>query len=170
MDTITGQTQVVGTPEAMNITCDFLAFHLDEREFAVPLAKVCELRTARDVALRSGWRNTAHDAAIGTLLRNGEEIPVFDLHCILSLPSMCQKGTFDVIVVKSMDQTYAIAVDDAIDVVTLTVNEFMLVTSPAPARNHIWALTMHEERVLRLLDTDSLVPNTKTEQQERLAA
>jgi chemotaxis signal transduction protein len=140
----------------MDITCDFLAIRLDEREFAIPLDKVCELRRGSNMN--------------ETLERNGEQIPVYDLHGILSLPSMCPKGAFDVVVVKSMGRTYAIAVDDATDVVTLPVEEFMLVTSPAADRNHIWAITMHEERVLRLLDTDSLEPTTRTVERERLAA
>jgi chemotaxis signal transduction protein len=142
----------------MDITCDFLAIRLDEREFAIPLDKVCELRNGSDVN--------------NMLERNGEQIPVYDLHGILSLPSICPKGAFDIVVVKSKGRKYAIAVDDATDVVTLPVEEFMLVTSPATDRNHIWAITMHEERVLRLLDTDSLEPITKTVtvERERLAA
>ena len=126
-----------------------LVFSLGEEEYALPVTSVQEIihyTQPRAVASESHWIR-------GVISLRGKIIPVADLGARLGLPTEPGEGG-KIVVVESGSVTAGVVVDDVDEV--LTIEEEQLDAVPAAGSEAIDGIVKIDDRLIILLDLDSL--------------
>lgn len=137
---------------------ELLSFHVGEQEYSVDIMAVREIR---------GWSKAtplphAPRYVRGVINLRGSVLPIIDLASRLGLPSSEDCARNVIIVVCVADQTLGLLVNAVSDILALPVED--LQTPPELAadnsRSFINALTIVEGRMIRVLDLNSVLPET----------
>jgi purine-binding chemotaxis protein CheW len=126
-----------------------LVFSLGEEEYALPVTSVQEIihyTHPRAVASEANWIQ-------GVISLRGKIIPVADLGTRLGLATEAAEGG-KIVVVESGSVTAGVVVDDVDEV--LTIEEDQLDAVPAAGTEAIDGIVKIDDRLIILLDLDSL--------------
>jgi len=145
------------TNSATNETIELLTFQLADQEYSLDIMSVREIR---------GWTRTtplphAPSFMKGVINLRGTVLPVMDLAQRLGLPPREQNPRSVIIVVKHQDAMTGLLVDAVSDIIAITQDDLQ----PPPdvtgnsAPSVISALTVMENRMIRMLDLASTIDN-----------
>ena len=134
---------------------ELLTFQLADQDYALDIMSVREIR---------GWtRSTplphAPSYMCGVINLRGTVLPVMDLANRLGLPTAARSDRNVIIVVHQGDTMTGLLVDSVSDIVTLSTEELQPPPEMTPDKAPcvIAALTLIEERMVRVLDLDATV-------------
>ena len=141
--------------EADGETRELLTFKLGQQEYALDIMSVREIR---------GWTKTtpmphAPEFMRGVINLRGTVLPVMDLAARLGLPPTETTERNVIIVVKCNDCMTGLLVDAVSDIIALSENDMQ----PPPdvsgeaTSSTIRALSLIDERMIRILELDSVV-------------
>lgn len=140
---------------------ELLAFRLSEQEYCVDIMSVREIR---------GWTPAtplpfAPDHVKGVINLRGTVLPVIDLAVRLGMPPICGDERNVIIVVNFNGHTAGLLVDAVSDI--LALNRSQLQPPPDLSADKesscISALTLIDNRLIRVLQLDSILPNIESE-------
>lgn len=135
---------------------ELLTFRVAEQEYSLDIMSVREIR---------GWTRTTpmpHAPAYmrGVINLRGTVLPVMDLAARLNLPSQ-ETGDRNVIIVVHLNGVLTgLLVDAVSDIVAMTVDDLQAPPDMAsdPTMAVVRALTVIEDRMIRVLDLSAVVP------------
>lgn len=137
---------------------ELLTFQLAQQEYALDIMSVREIR---------GWTKTTpmpHAPAFmrGVINLRGTVLPVIDLAARLGLPPLETTPRNVIIVVKVDSGLTGLLVDAVSDIIALTEADMQPPPDVAsdPAANTIKALSLMDDRMIRILDLDPIVAKT----------
>jgi purine-binding chemotaxis protein CheW len=129
---------------------ELLTFRLVDQDYALDIMSVREIR---------GWTRTtplphAPSYMCGVINLRGTVLPVMDLADRLGLPAQEKSDRNVIIVVKQGDAMTGLLVDAVSDIVALTPDDLQPPPdmSPGLAPNVVSALTLLDDRMIRILD------------------
>lgn len=149
------------TDSASHDSLELLTFRVAEQEYSLDIMSVREIR---------GWTRTTpmpHAPAFmrGVINLRGTVLPVMDLAKRLNLPSRETTDRNVIIVVKINRTLTGLLVDAVSDIVAMTEDDLQpppeLATDPQMAV--VRALTVIDDRMIRVLDLSAIVPDTTEE-------
>lgn len=149
------------TETTTNHSLELLTFRVAEQEYSLDIMSVREIR---------GWTRTtpmphAPDYMRGVINLRGTVLPVMDLARRLNLPSRETTDRNVIIVVKINGTLTGLLVDAVSDIVAMTEDDLQpppeLSTDPHMAV--VRALTVIDDRMIRVLDLSAIVPETSEE-------
>lgn len=140
---------------------ELLAFRLGDQEFCVDIMSVREIR---------GWSKATPlpftpDYVKGVINLRGTVLPVLDLSIRLGMEP-AERSELNVIIVVSVNnQTSGLLVDAVSDILTLSTKD--LLPPPGIGQDRITscikALTLFEDRLIRVLDLTHVLPGNMAE-------
>ncbi|TWI38133.1 chemotaxis protein CheW [Paracoccus sulfuroxidans] len=140
---------------------ELLAFRLGDQEFCLDIMSVREIR---------GWTKATPlpftpDYVKGVINLRGTVLPVLDLSVRLGMEP-AERNELNVIIVVSVNnQTSGLLVDAVSDILTLSAKD--LQTPPGIGQDRITscikALTLFENRLIRVLDLSQVLPGNMAE-------
>ena len=144
-----------------NISVELLTFRLSEQEYSLDIMCVREIR---------GWTKTtplphAPSYMKGVINLRGTVLPVMDLAERLGLPGREHSDRNVIIVVKHGDAMTGLLVDAVSDILAVSENELQP-PPEMPSQNGtvvIKALTLRDERMIRVLDLSSIIGTTESD-------
>jgi purine-binding chemotaxis protein CheW len=148
------------TEKELPATIELLTFKLSDQEYSLDIMSVREIR---------GWTRTtplphAPSYMKGVINLRGTVLPVMDLAQRLGLPQREHTDRNVIIVVKHEDVMTGLLVDAVSDIIALTADDLQpppeIQTSTVP--NVVSALTLIDERMIRVLDLSSIVTSTQS--------
>jgi len=135
---------------------ELLSFRVGEQEYSVDIMSVREIR---------GWSKAtplprAPAYVRGVINLRGTVLPIIDLAGRLGLPKGEDNARDVIIVVCVSDQTVGLLVNAVSDILTLPLTEMQQPPEMAAddAQTFISALTIYENRMIRVLDLESVLP------------
>lgn len=140
---------------------ELLAFRLGDQEFCVDIMSVREIR---------GWSKATPlpftpDYVKGVINLRGAVLPVLDLSIRLGMEPAEQSELNVIIVVSVNNQTSGLLVDAVSDILTLSTKD--LLPPPGIGQDRITscikALTLFEDRLIRVLDLTHVLPGYMAE-------
>ncbi|MDV7269783.1 chemotaxis protein CheW [Thioclava sp. A2] len=149
------------TLKSTNTEVELLSFRLGGEEYSVDIMSVREIR---------GWTRAtplphAPPYVRGVINLRGTVLPVVDLSVRLGMPPVKGDARNVIIVVQLGQQTAGLLVDAVSDILALPLTELQ----PPPdlaadtAHSYISALTIVEERMIRVLDLAAVLPDESSE-------
>ncbi|XDB00009.1 chemotaxis protein CheW [Sulfitobacter sp. LCG007] len=141
-------------------TIELLTFRLGDQEYSLDIMSVREIR---------GWTRAtplphAPGYMKGVINLRGTVLPVMDLALRLGLTPREHTDRNVIIVVKHEDAMTGLLVDAVSDIIALTADDLQpppdMQTSAIP--NVVSALTLIDERMIRVLDLGSIVNSTQS--------
>jgi purine-binding chemotaxis protein CheW len=149
------------TEPASNLSLELLTFRVAEQEYSLDIMSVREIR---------GWTRTtpmphAPDYMRGVINLRGTVLPVMDLARRLNLPSRETTDRNVIIVVKINGTLTGLLVDAVSDIVAMTEDDLQPPPelSSDPQLAVVRALTVIDDRMIRVLDLSAIVPETSEE-------
>lgn len=146
--------------EANNSTKELLTFKLGNQEYALDIMSVREIR---------GWTKTTpmpHAPVFmrGVINLRGTVLPVMDLAARLGLPPTKTTERNVIIVVKCNECMTGLLVDAVSDIIALSSDDMQAPpdTGHDGAANPIRALSLIDERMIRILELDNVVAKTES--------
>ncbi|MCA0921664.1 chemotaxis protein CheW [Pseudooceanicola nanhaiensis] len=140
---------------------ELLTFRVAEQEYSLDIMSVREIR---------GWTRTtpmphAPDYMRGVINLRGTVLPVMDLARRLNLPSQETNDRNVIIVVKMNGTLTGLLVDAVSDIVAMSEEDLQPPPDIAsdPQMSVVRALTVIDDRMIRVLDLGSVVPRTSDE-------
>lgn len=137
---------------------ELLSFRVGENEYSVDIMSVREIR---------GWTRAtslphAPDYVRGVINLRGAVLPVIDLATRLGLPAEEPTDRNVIIVVDIEGRTVGLRVDAVSDILSFARNELQAPPDMSADRDHsfVQALTIHDGRMIRILDLPSVVPGS----------
>lgn len=137
---------------------ELLSFRVGENEYSVDIMSVREIR---------GWTRAtslphAPDYVRGVINLRGAVLPVIDLATRLGLPVDEPTERHVIIVVDIDGRTVGLRVDAVSDILSFERSELQSPPEMSADQNHsfVQALTIHEGRMIRILDLPNVVPST----------
>lgn len=134
---------------------ELLTFRLVDQDYALDIMSVREIR---------GWTRTtplphAPSYMCGVINLRGTVLPVMDLAERLGLPAQEKSDRNVIIVVKQGDAMTGLLVDAVSDIVALTADDLQPPPdmSPGNGPNVVSALTLIDDRMIRILDLAATV-------------
>ncbi len=153
----------MSTQEDRNPTAEqeLLSFRVAEQEYSVDIMAVREIR---------GWAKAtplprAPAYVCGVINLRGTVLPIVDLAARLGL-ERCQRTDRDVIIVVQIrHHTLGLLVEAVSDILAIPRDALQPPPemSAAGARGFVSALTIHEGRMIRVLDLDKVLPEDRSE-------
>lgn len=144
-----------------NITVELLTFRLSEQEYSLDIMCVREIR---------GWTKTtplphAPSFMKGVINLRGTVLPVMDLAERLGLPRQEHSDRNVIIVVKHEDAMTGLLVDAVSDIIAISEEDLQPPPEMTSSANSgvIKALTLRDERMIRVLDLTSVIGVVKSE-------
>ena len=141
--------------DGANLT-ELLSFKVSDHEYSVDIMSVREIR---------GWTKATtlpHSPTYvrGVINLRGTVLPVIDLACRLGLEISEPDERSVIIVVNVADRTIGLRVDAVSDILTLKLDDLQPPRglSGASEPNFIKSLTIVDDRMVRLLDLDAVLP------------
>ena len=141
-------------PASASLT-ELLTFRLVNQDYALDIMSVREIR---------GWTRTtplphAPSYMCGVINLRGTVLPVMDLAERLGLPAQEKSDRNVIIVVKQGDAMTGLLVDAVSDIVALTADDLQPPPdmSPGSAPSMVSALTLMDDRMIRILDLAATV-------------
>lgn len=138
---------------------ELLSFRVAEQEYSVDIMKVREIRSwAQPTPLPH-----APDYVCGVINLRGTVLPIIDLATRLALPRAETTERSVIVVLSHGDQMFGIVVDDVSDILEIPDEDMQ----PPPDLKadgtavFIKALTIVEDRMIRVLELDSIVPSAE---------
>lgn len=140
---------------------ELLSFHVGSQEYSVDITSVREIR---------GWTEATplpHSPSHvrGVINLRGTVLPIVDLAKRLGIPSEEISQRNVIIVVHSNDQTVGLLVDAVSDIVA--VSDDQLQPPPEMAKDEadscVRALTIYQDRMLRVLELQTVLPKAEAE-------
>lgn len=135
---------------------ELLSFRVGEQEYSVDIMAVREIR---------GWSKAtplphAPPFVRGVINLRGTVLPIIDLAGRLGLPKGEDSARDVIIVVCVLDQTIGLLVNAVSDILTLPLSEMQSPPEMAAdeSQTFIDALTIHDGRMIRVLDLESVLP------------
>ena len=136
---------------------ELLSFRVGEQEYSVDIMSVREIR---------GWSKAtplphAPSYVRGVINLRGTVLPIIDLAGRLGLPKGEDSARDVIIVVCIDDHTVGLLVNAVSDILTLPISEMQPPPEMAAdaSRTFINALTIHDGRMIRVLDLASVLPS-----------
>lgn len=147
--------------QGQNKDLELLTFRVADQEYSLDIMSVREIR---------GWTRTtpmphAPDYMRGVINLRGTVLPVMDLARRLNLPSQETNDRNVIIVVKLHGTLTGLLVDAVSDIVAITEDELQ----PPPdmssdmQQSVVRALTVIDDRMIRVLDLNAVVPVSSDE-------
>lgn len=140
---------------------ELLSFHVGSQEYSVDITSVREIR---------GWTEAtplphAPDHVRGVINLRGTVLPIVDLAKRLGIPSEELSERNVIIVVHSNDQTVGLLVDAVSDIVAVSDDQLQLPPEMAKddSESCVRALTIYQERMLRVLELETVLPKIDRE-------
>ncbi|AGT08381.1 chemotaxis protein CheW [Paracoccus aminophilus] len=142
---------------------ELLAFRLGEQEYCIDIMSVREIR---------GWTNAtplpfspAH--VVGVINLRGTILPVLDLAIRLKMKATSASDKNVIIVVDVNNQTAGLLVDAVSDIISIAPNDLQIPPDLGndDMKSCIRSLTLIENRLIRVLDLDLVIPQTTSENQ-----
>ncbi|MBY6089608.1 chemotaxis protein CheW [Pseudooceanicola sp. 502str34] len=140
---------------------ELLTFRVAEQEYSLDIMSVREIR---------GWTRTtpmphAPDYMRGVINLRGTVLPVMDLARRLNLPSQETNDRNVIIVVKMNGTLTGLLVDAVSDIVAMSEEDLQPPPDIAsdPQMSVVRALTVIDDRMIRVLDLGAVVPRTTDE-------
>ncbi|KAA2316942.1 purine-binding chemotaxis protein CheW [Pseudooceanicola sediminis] len=140
---------------------ELLTFRVADQEYSLDIMSVREIR---------GWTRTtpmphAPDFMRGVINLRGTVLPVMDLARRLNLPSQETNDRNVIIVVKLQGTLTGLLVDAVSDIVAITEDDLQVPPdiSSDPQLSVVRALTVIDDRMIRVLDLRAVVPATSDE-------
>ncbi|MEL6620231.1 MAG: chemotaxis protein CheW [Pseudomonadota bacterium] len=150
----------MGAPETAS-SLELLTFRLSDQEYSLDIMCVREIR---------GWTRAtplphAPSYVKGVINLRGTVLPVMDLAQRLGLPGQQQSDRNVIIVVNHEDSMTGLLVDAVSDIVALTQDDLQSPPDSASAGNVnvIKALTLIDDRMIRVLDLSELVATMQSD-------
>ena len=149
-----------GTPTKPHIPGDaeLLSFHVSEHEYSVDIMSVREIR---------GWTRTTslpHSPSYvrGVINLRGTVLPVIDLAARLGLGTTEPEDRNVIIVVDVGGRTIGLRVDAVSDILAIPAEQLKPPPDIAADRKNrfLRALTIIDDRMVRVLDLSSVLPDT----------
>lgn len=143
--------------QASSKDLELLTFRVADQEYSLDIMSVREIR---------GWTRTtpmphAPSYMRGVINLRGTVLPVMDLAARLNLPSQ-ETGDRNVIIVVHLNGVLTgLLVDAVSDIVAMTVDDLQPPPDMAsdPSMSVVRALTVIDDRMIRVLDLTAVVPN-----------
>lgn len=146
--------------ETDTTTSELLTFKLAQQEYALDIMLVREIR---------GWTKTtpmphAPSFMRGVINLRGTVLPVMDLAARLGLAAIETTERNVIIVVKFKDGMTGLLVDAVSDIITLSQEDMQAPPdlSSEPGANTIRSLSLIEDRMIRVLDLENVVPKIES--------
>ncbi|MBT9383253.1 chemotaxis protein CheW [Pseudooceanicola sp. CBS1P-1] len=140
---------------------ELLTFRVADQEYSLDIMSVREIR---------GWTRTtpmphAPDYMRGVINLRGTVLPVMDLARRLNLPSQETNDRNVIIVVKMNGTLTGLLVDAVSDIVAITEDDLQIPPdiSSDPQLSVVRALTVIDDRMIRVLDLAAVVPSRSDE-------
>ncbi len=147
--------------QAQTNDLELLTFRVADQEYSLDIMSVREIR---------GWTRTtpmphAPDFMRGVINLRGTVLPVMDLARRLNLPSQETNDRNVIIVVKLHGTLTGLLVDAVSDIVAITEDDLQPPPelSSDPHMSVVRALTVIDDRMIRVLDLAAVVPSTSDE-------
>lgn len=139
---------------------ELLSFHVGNQEYAIDIISVREIRS---------WSAAtplphAPPHVRGVINLRGTVLPIVDLATRLGIEASSKTDRNVIVVVQRGDDMAGLLVDAVSDIFAVSASELQ----PPPdlpgesAVNCVRALTIHEERMLRVLDLAAVLPTAET--------
>lgn len=148
------------TEQETSQTLELLTFKLSDQEYSLDIMSVREIR---------GWTRTtplphAPNYMKGVINLRGTVLPVMDLAQRLGLPPREHTDRNVIIVVHHEDIMTGLLVDAVSDIIALTHNDLQPPPDiqPNSGLSVVSALTLIDDRMIRVLDLTSIVTQTKS--------
>lgn len=135
---------------------ELLSFRVGEQDFSMYISAVREIRS---------WSKAtplphAQPYVRGVINLRGTVLPIIDLATRLGLPKLADNSRDVIIVVCQADHSVGLLVTAVSDILTLPPSAMQsppeMATDTTPG--FISALTIHENRMIRVLDLDAVLP------------
>ena len=146
---------------ASNHSLELLTFRVADQEYSLDIMSVREIR---------GWTRTtpmphAPEYMRGVINLRGTVLPVMDLARRLNLPTRETSDRNVIIVVKINRTLTGLLVDAVSDIVAMTEDDLQPPPelSSDPQMAVVRALTVIDDRMIRVLDLSAIVPETSDE-------
>lgn len=147
--------------QGQNKDLELLTFRVADQEYSLDIMSVREIR---------GWTRTtpmphAPDYMRGVINLRGTVLPVMDLARRLNLPSQETNDRNVIIVVKLNGTLTGLLVDAVSDIVAITEDDLQPPPdlSSDPHMSVVRALTVIDDRMIRVLDLSAVVPVSSDE-------
>ncbi|MCI0475294.1 MAG: chemotaxis protein CheW [Anaerolineales bacterium] len=141
-----------GTTSGNSDTVQFLAFKMDDREYALNLKNVVQI--IRMISITRAPQTP--DSVEGMFNLRGRNIPVVDVRKECGLPTRpCGLNT-PLVIARSNGHVMALTVDAVSDVLTLPITNIEPRAPVAPELAHVWAIGKVADRALFILDPSTL--------------
>lgn len=147
-----------GTAATVADDVELLSFRIGENEYSVDIMSVREIR---------GWTRAtslphAPEYVRGVINLRGAVLPVIDLATRLGLPVDEPTERHVIIVVDIDGRTVGLRVDAVSDILSFARSELQPPPEMSADQNHsfVQSLTIHEGRMIRILDLPNVVPAT----------
>ncbi|QPM89585.1 chemotaxis protein CheW [Pseudooceanicola algae] len=147
--------------QAQTNDLELLTFRVADQEYSLDIMSVREIR---------GWTRTtpmphAPDFMRGVINLRGTVLPVMDLARRLNLASQETNDRNVIIVVKLQGTLTGLLVDAVSDIVAITEDDLQIPPdiSSEPHMSVVRALTVIDDRMIRVLDLAAVVPTTSDE-------
>ncbi|SIN89617.1 chemotaxis protein CheW [Vannielia litorea] len=140
---------------------ELLSFHVGAQEYSIDIISVREIRSWTEATPLPH----APPYVRGVINLRGTVLPIIDLAKRLGIPAGEKNDRNVIVVVQSGDNTVGLLVDAVSDI--FAVSEAELQAPPDMSSDGslkcVRALTIHEERMLRVLDLAAVLPNVDAE-------
>lgn len=147
--------------EQTDLPMELLSFRIGEQEYCVDIMAVREIR---------GWSKAtplpySPPHVKGVINLRGTVLPVIDLSARLGMGAVAEQERNVIVVVSLNNQTAGLLVNAVSDILSIPRDEFQ---SPPDlggdsATKCIEALTLVDERMIRVLDLNAVLPDNVTE-------
>ncbi len=140
---------------------EVLVFTLDEKEYAIDLKKVQELRSY-DTVIRP---RHSPDIIRGVIDLLGNAVPILDMRVALKLGMLSSERFTDIVIVHIDGQIVGLMVDTIVDVVALTMDQIRLHSALNTVQNPsaLIGIGLVDNRMLTLIDIDMVMSDSEME-------
>jgi purine-binding chemotaxis protein CheW len=130
-------------------------FNLGDNLFAVDIMRIREIVLPQKLASLPG----ASQVLEGVINLRGDVIPVMDLRKRFGMPAASSGMTGKLLIVSLARQALALAVDNVMEVVTVSAREIKpaLENAEGVGMEHLLGVCLSDDRVFMILDIDSLL-------------
>jgi len=156
MDTPSAVTYKPGSLVKFNnrVEVQFVTFRIDQQVYALPLELV--VRALRMVAINPipdspGWLR-------GVINIAGQIVPVIDLRVLFGLMAHEPNINDRLLITNNQDITFALMVDDVLDVLTLSPHQVEVSNSVISQSRPLKATLQQDDRLVLVLDPAYLLP------------